>query len=243
MADVNRVSYGTDSPKTLSQLVGLGLLALILGNSLRPWQWGSFSVDLGLWVGLLGIGFLLSALAMALFARYGKVKYRDRLLDTLAWRGDEIVLDVGTGRGLFAIGAAHRVPQGKVFGVDVWEEEDLSGNNVRASESNAEAEGVAHLVEFATADAIALPYKDGTFDVVLSNLCLHHIRSKSGRALACREIARVLKPNGTVLISDLRFVSQFADYFRENGFEVEEQGPFLFSSFPPLSVLKGTKLV
>jgi len=36
----------------------------------------------------------------------GKVRERERLLDTLTWRGDEQVLDLGCGRGLMLIGAA-----------------------------------------------------------------------------------------------------------------------------------------
>ena len=39
-------------------------------------------------------------------SRVWKLQYRDRILESLTWRGDEKVLDAGCGRGLFLIGAA-----------------------------------------------------------------------------------------------------------------------------------------
>ena len=52
--------------------------------------------------GLLGLRYVLA----------GKFIHRDRLLDRVVWRGDERVLDVGTGGGLLMIGAAKRAPRG-----------------------------------------------------------------------------------------------------------------------------------
>jgi arsenite methyltransferase len=38
-----------------------------------------------------------------------KLNIRDRMLDMIHWKGNETVLDTGTGRGLLAIGAAKRL--------------------------------------------------------------------------------------------------------------------------------------
>ena len=38
----------------------------------------------------------------------------------IRWRGDEQVLDVGTGRGLMLIGTAQDVPAGLAIGIDIW---------------------------------------------------------------------------------------------------------------------------
>lgn len=65
--------------------------------------------------------------------KVGKLRSRDRLLDGLALRGDETVLDVGCGRGLLLIGAAKRLTTGTAVGVDIWQTEDLSGNRPEAT--------------------------------------------------------------------------------------------------------------
>jgi arsenite methyltransferase len=52
---------------------------------------------------LLAAAAVVPAAPAALGLRYvlrGKREHRDRLLDRVAWRGDESVLDVGTGGGL-----------------------------------------------------------------------------------------------------------------------------------------------
>ena len=76
-------------------------------------------------------------------SRVAKLRLRDQLLDSLALRGDERVLDVGCGRGLLAIGAAKRLKNGKVIGIDVFNPFDLSGNSPEAAKANAKIEGVA----------------------------------------------------------------------------------------------------
>src|SRR5579871_1972349 len=76
----------------------------------------------------------------------GKLRLREQLLDQLALKGDEKVLDVGCGRGLLAVGAAKRLKTGKVTGVDVWNPEVLSGNSAEAARENAKTEGVADRV-------------------------------------------------------------------------------------------------
>ena len=70
----------------------------------------------------------------------------------MPWRGDEKVLDVGCGRGLFLIGAAERLTTGKATGVDIWQSEDLSNNTGDAVMANAKAEGVAAKVKIETAE-------------------------------------------------------------------------------------------
>ena len=63
-------------------------------------------------------------------------------LDKIPWRGDERVLDVGCGRGLLAVGAAHRMSSGTVTGVDVWNRQAVSDNRAGSVLENAAIEGV-----------------------------------------------------------------------------------------------------
>jgi ubiquinone/menaquinone biosynthesis C-methylase UbiE len=48
-----------------------------------------------------------------------------------------------------------------------------------------------------------LPFADGTFDVVISNIAVHNIPSAAGRRAAIDEAVRVLRPGGRLAIADL----------------------------------------
>jgi SAM-dependent methyltransferase/uncharacterized membrane protein YbhN (UPF0104 family) len=54
----------------------------------------------------------------------------------------------------------------------------------------------------AVGDALALPFADGSFGFVYAVGVLHHLADKDAQAAACREIARVLKPGGTLVVQE-----------------------------------------
>ena len=56
---------------------------------------------------------------------------------------------------------------------------------------------------------------------MLSSSALHNIYSAGERETAVREIARVLKVGGRVLIDDVRHLRQYARTLREAGFDGE----------------------
>jgi len=62
---------------------------------------------------------------------------------------------------------------------------------------------VSDRVEVLDGDARELPFPDGSFDLVVSNLALHNIRDTDERAVALREAVRVLRPGGRLRIVDL----------------------------------------
>ena len=105
------------------------------------------------------------------------------------------VLDVGCGSGLDALLAARVVgPGGSVAGIDLAAEMvGVAGDAARRSgRRNATfREGLAE----------ELPFEDGAFDVVLSNNVLNHLVPDKPRAL--REMQRVLRPLGRLLLGDV----------------------------------------
>ena len=217
----NGVDYGVDAPGVIRGMLVVGTTAIAAGTAATVLarapiaRWGGALVVAGGAVPL-GLG-----VAMVGYARGGKHRLREWMLARQHWRGDEQVLDVGAGRGLMAIGAAGRLTTGRVTALDVWRSEDLSGNGADQLRANAAAEGVADRIEVLTGDARAIPLPDASMDVVLSVLCLHNIEPVTERDLACREIARVLRPGGRALIADYQGTARYADVFRRAGLIVQ----------------------
>lgn len=210
--------YGLDAPHMVRRLFSRGLWTLAIGAAVffvnRGESPGPAQMLLAV-LATMSAGFLATAGFMVWSSRVGKLKVRDRLLDALALEGDEKVLDVGCGRGLMAIGAAKRLKTGKVTGIDLWSAEDLSGNSVEAAKENAKVEGIGDKVRFENGDARKLVYPDGQYDVVVSSLAIHNIGEREGRAQAVREMYRVLKPRGRLLIFDIFHAGQYAQILRE----------------------------
>ena len=232
--------YGIDAPGVIRNLLLIGAALIVSGVLFESIHIGSVIVRWRVSVFWAGGFCVAEGILMLLYAKWGKFRHRDRMLNMMPWRGDEQVLDVGTGRGLLLIGAARRLTSGRGTGVDVWSVRDLSGNSLERTQANVEVEGVKEKVDLKSDDARKLSFPDCSFDLVLSNLCIHNIPDDAGRAQACREIARVLKPGGTALISDFVKTGFYQKVFAGAGLQVHRTGMNLLS-FPPLRIIKAEK--
>ncbi len=220
----NGPDYGLDAPVVVRRMfsrggwaLGIGLLMFLINRNEYP---GPSAQILSV-LGSIGVVFLLTGAFMVWSSRVAKLGLRDRLIDSLQLRGDEKVLDVGCGRGLLLIGAAKRLSSGKgagkATGIDIWSNEDLSKNSADATKQNAKIEGVSDRVRIETGDARKLVYPDASYDVVMSSLAIHNIPEKDDRAQAIREMWRVLKPGGKLLIFDIFRTGEYAKILRESG--------------------------
>jgi arsenite methyltransferase len=180
------------------------------------------------WLGVSGgwmAGFGIACGGSYLYASLrGKHVVWQRLLDELALRGDETVVDIGCGRGAVLLLAAARVPRGKAIGIDIWATRDQSGNALAVTRANAELEGVADRVELVTADMRTLPLADASADVIVSSLAIHNIKGAAERAKAIAELARVCKPNGRIAIVDINFTRAYAAELASHGIAATTRG-------------------
>jgi ubiquinone/menaquinone biosynthesis C-methylase UbiE len=215
------LDYGIDAPLAVRNLLivaALGVISLIT-RLFGVWSRQDLIAVIARPLMAAGLGCGAMGLWMIYDSKIGKVREREEYLDKIAWRGDERVLDVGCGLGLFLIGAAKRLSTGRAVGIDKWQQEDLSGNNAAGTLNNAMIEGVADKVEVHTGDARKLPFDDASFNVVLSSMALHNIYNAGERQTAVREIARVIKSGGRVLIVDVRHTRQYAATLRDAGLD------------------------
>jgi ubiquinone/menaquinone biosynthesis C-methylase UbiE len=120
--------------------------------------------------------------------------FRDNLVQLADLKPGEAVLDVGCGTGSLVIAAKRAVgPTGMACGIDA------SPQMLARAEKKAGKAGFA--VVFKQAAAQALPFPDRQFDAALSTVMLHHL-PRSGREQCLREIGRVLKSRGRLLVVD-----------------------------------------
>jgi SAM-dependent methyltransferase len=111
-----------------------------------------------------------------------QIDFPQWVVDSFRWRGDERVLDAGSGPGVYFNLVQERIPRGALTAGDLsW------GMARRASDTLS---GVINL------DAERLPFADGSFDVVLANHMLYHVANVE-ETLA--EIRRVLRPHGSLI--------------------------------------------
>ena len=132
-------------------------------------------------------------LGAVLLGRRGN-RMRAMVADDLQLQSGDQVLDVGCGTGRLAIVFAERVgATGSVNGIDP------AAEMIKRSSSRASKRGVP--VSFQVAFAQDLPFADGSFDAVACTLALHHV-AEDDQLTAVKEMYRVLKPSGRLLIAE-----------------------------------------
>ena len=229
--------YGLDSPRVLR---GLGFL---IATSLLVTVVAGIVDEVPVMAAAFGLALVVSMVGLVLVrsSRVHKIRERTRLVDRLHLQGDERVLDVGCGRGLLLVEVARRLGEsGRVIGVDLWSATDVF-DETETVFHNAKIEEADHRLELANADVRALPFADGAFDTVVSGLALHHIEGFDSRVHAVREIARVLAPEGRVLLIDRHHTRTYVDALRACNIADVRRSRRIWRLLPPARYVIGTK--
>lgn len=117
------------------------------------------------------------------------------------------VLDVAAGPGVISAAVARHASSVTVF--------DATEAMIAKARARCEAAGLGN-VDFRIGDAHHLPFADDAFDGVVSRLAVHHF-ADPGRAI--REMARVLKPGGVLVIADVTVSDVKTDADLQNAIE------------------------
>jgi SAM-dependent methyltransferase len=121
-------------------------------------------------------------------------------------REGETVLDLGSGAGIDLLLAARKVGQsGKVIGVD------MTDAMIAKAKNNIAAAGLSN-IEVRKGLIESLPVESDSVDWVISN-CVINLSPEKSRVFA--EIARVLRPGGRMLVSDI-VVEELPDWVRRD---------------------------
>jgi ubiquinone/menaquinone biosynthesis C-methylase UbiE len=159
----------------------------------------------------------------------------DVLIERLRAGAGQCVLDVGCGTGGPAFRLA-RTTGASVVGVTIsrWQ--------VATATAHAVSAGLSGTVHFAHGDVGDMAFPDGAFDAAMALETLVHISDKAG---ALRELRRVLRPGGRLVLCDLTRTAdmsseqrevwagwpvamaltggEYAELLADAGFEIEEQ--------------------
>jgi len=118
---------------------------------------------------------------------------RGRLREVLRPQSGERLLELGVGTGYYSCELAEWVPEGMLELFDLQQE--FLDHTMRA----AAERGLTNLA-LTKGDATQLPYEDASIDAVILTAVLGEIPD---RAAALREIRRVLKPGGRLVVGEL----------------------------------------
>lgn len=156
---------------------------------------------------------MLLAVAYLTYVRYqfspsgGDIQnsVRDLVITSLDWDGNGRALDIGCGNGALTIMLAKKYSSARVIGIDLWGKVWEYSREV--CESNARIEGVDGQVEFQKGNAVSLPFDEGHFDAVVSNLVFHDAGGSRDKREVIREALRVVRKGGSFSFQDEFLVS------------------------------------
>ncbi len=129
-----------------------------------------------------------------LFWGWSYHKFLEELINQTTIQENQKILDIATGTLIIP----RKILEQKVSGVQITGL-DITESMLRQGKKKLKAESMDSAIDLTCADAMALPYSDESFDVVVSGLASHHMNIP----LMLSEMKRVLKPEGLLSIVDV----------------------------------------
>lgn len=169
-----------------------------------------------------------------------KVEYiSNKLTDLADLKGNEIILDLGTGSGVVAMAFAKKLKNGRAIGLDSYDLEGKNifsqiinlikvnhfGSNLVNAKKNLIIEKLNDKCEFFTGDlGNPLNFKENSIDIITSRQCLYCI-SYDKQLKLFKEIDRVLKEDGLLIFQEPRKffgwnINSLKKYFEGKGYMI-----------------------
>jgi len=160
------------------------------------------------------------------------------MIDLANLKGDEKILDLGTGAGVVAINFAKNLKNGKVYGLDRWNWLPLInsklvltmmvGSNIENTKKNALLENVSDKCVFVSGSFTEkLEFPNNYFDIICSSQSLYFIRNSEHRKFLFDEINRILKKEGKFIFFEPKEnysgwdINNVKTFFEKLGYHVD----------------------
>ena len=123
--------------------------------------------------------------------------WKDAMMDWLAPRGGQLLLDVAGGTGDISFRFLKRTRNAHATVLD------LTGPMLAEGRKRAATAGISGQLDWVVGDAMALPFEDQTFDVYTISFGIRNVTNPK-KALA--EAYRVLKPGGRIMVLEFSHI-------------------------------------
>lgn len=121
-------------------------------------------------------------------------RWRRIAVDMVARNPHDSILDIATGTGDLAMLLARRTQARRITGLD------LSQGMIDIGRRKIERAGLAGRIELICGDSLAMPFADASFDAIT---VAYGVRNFADLLAGYREMARVLRPGGTLTVIEL----------------------------------------
>ncbi len=127
------------------------------------------------------------------------VKWRKKIVQIIAEKQPQFILDIATGTGDLAILLSQTNAE-KIIGLDI------SAGMLEVGKQKIAAKNLSQTIEMVIGDSEKMPFQDNTFDAIT---VAFGVRNFENLEKGLTEILRVLKPNGTFVILETSIPTKF----------------------------------